>query len=58
MKIEIPNETGPRPMRGYTPWRVEEVGKLHHDAKVRTLTDSKVCIDDILLEVLDILAES
>jgi hypothetical protein len=30
-------------MRGYTPWRVEEVGKLHHDAKVRIMKDSKVC---------------
>jgi hypothetical protein len=29
-------------MRGYTPWRVEEVGKLHHDEKIRILTDSKV----------------
>lgn len=55
VKDEIPNETGPRPMRGYTPWRVEEVGKLHHDVEVRTMTDSEVRIDDILREVLDIL---
>lgn len=41
-KNEIPNEVGPRPMRGYTPWRVEEVGKLHHDENIRILTDSKV----------------
>ena len=57
MKNEIPNETGPRPMRGYTPYRVEEVGKLHDDAQVRIMTDSKVRIDGILLEVLDILTD-
>lgn len=57
VKNEIPNETGPRPMRGYTPWRVEEVGKLHHDVKIKIMTDSKVCIDEILLEVLDILTD-
>ncbi|TEY29268.1 hypothetical protein BOTCAL_0964g00030 [Botryotinia calthae] len=45
VKNEIPNETGPRPMRGYTPWRVEEVGKLHHDVKVRIMTDSKEHFD-------------
>ncbi|KAM0480931.1 hypothetical protein ACHAPX_003820 [Trichoderma viride] len=44
-KNEIPNEVGPRPMRGYTPWRVEEVGKLHHDEKIRILTDSKEHFD-------------
>ncbi|EHK21337.1 uncharacterized protein TRIVIDRAFT_93146 [Trichoderma virens Gv29-8] len=44
-KNEIPNEPGPRPMRGYTPWRVEEVGKLHYDEKVRILTDSKEHFD-------------
>lgn len=44
-------------MRGYTLWRVEEVGKLHHDVKIRTMTDSKVRIDDILREVLDILID-
>ena len=44
-------------MRGYTPWRVEEVGKLHYDVKIRTMTDSKVRIDDILQEVLDILTD-
>lgn len=43
VKNEIPNESGPRPMRGYTPWRVEEVGKLHHDEKIRVMADSKVC---------------
>lgn len=41
-KNEIPNEAGPRLMRDYTPWRVEEVGKLHHDENIRILTDSKV----------------
>ena len=56
-KNEIPNETGPRPMRGYTPYRVEEVGKLHDDAQVRIMTDSKVRIDGILLEVLNILTD-
>ncbi|KAF2464106.1 Clavaminate synthase-like protein [Lindgomyces ingoldianus] len=45
VKNEIPNETGPRPMRGYTPWRVEEVGKLHHDEQVRTMKDSKEHFD-------------
>ncbi|KAI9371759.1 Clavaminate synthase-like protein [Aspergillus egyptiacus] len=45
VKNEIPNETGPRPMRGYTPWRVEEVGKLHHDAKIRMMKDSKEHFD-------------
>ncbi|KAL2864799.1 Clavaminate synthase-like protein [Aspergillus lucknowensis] len=45
VKNEIPNEAGPRPMRGYTPWRIEEVGKLHHDAKIRMLTDSKEHFD-------------
>ncbi|KXG53841.1 Oxoglutarate/iron-dependent dioxygenase [Penicillium griseofulvum] len=45
VKNRIPNETGPRPMRGYTPWRVEEVGKLHHDAKVRIMKDSKEHFD-------------
>ncbi|ETS81754.1 hypothetical protein PFICI_06756 [Pestalotiopsis fici W106-1] len=44
-KNEIPNELGPKPMRGYTPWRVEEVGKLHHDEAVRMLTDSKEHFD-------------
>lgn len=44
-------------MRGYTPWRVEEVGKLHHDVQVRIMTDSMVRTDDILLEVLDILTD-
>lgn len=48
---------GPRPMRGYTPWRVEEVGKLHHVVKIRIMTDSKVRIDDMLLKVLDILTD-
>ena len=57
VKNEIPNETGPRPMRGFTPWRVEEVGKLHHDVKIRNTTDSKVRIGAILLEVLDILID-
>lgn len=44
-------------MRGYTPWRVEEVGKLHHDVKIRITTDSKVRLYDILMEVLDILTD-
>ncbi|PWY80873.1 Clavaminate synthase-like protein, partial [Aspergillus sclerotioniger CBS 115572] len=44
-KNEIPNEPGPRPMRGYTPWRVEEVGKLHHDPKIRKIIDSKEHFD-------------
>jgi isopenicillin N synthase-like dioxygenase len=44
-------------MRGYTPWRVEEVGKLHYDVDIRKMTDSKVCIDDILLKVLSILTD-
>ena len=48
VKNEILNEPGPMPMHGYTPWRVEEVGKLRHDVKIRTMMDSKVCIDDIL----------
>ncbi|KAJ5316972.1 hypothetical protein PENANT_c030G02250 [Penicillium antarcticum] len=45
VKNEIPNETGPRPMRGYTPWRVEEVGRLHRDARVRLMKDSKEHFD-------------
>ncbi|KAL6895413.1 hypothetical protein HDV57DRAFT_520774 [Trichoderma longibrachiatum] len=44
-KNAIPNEPGPRPMRGYTPWRVEEVGKLHHEEKVRIMKDSKEHFD-------------
>ena len=44
-------------MRGYTPWRTEEVGKLHHDTRIRRMTDSKVRVDDILLEVREILTE-
>jgi isopenicillin N synthase-like dioxygenase len=42
-KQKIPNDIGPKPMRGYTPWRVEEVGKLSFDNMVRSLKDSKVC---------------
>jgi hypothetical protein len=42
MKNEIPNDKGPKPMRGFTPWRVEEVGKLHHEDRIRLMTDSKV----------------
>lgn len=57
VKNEIPNETGPRPMRGYTPWRVEEVGKLHHDAKVRIMRDSKVRIDDLVVGRLMIMTD-
>ncbi|PYI10695.1 Clavaminate synthase-like protein [Aspergillus sclerotiicarbonarius CBS 121057] len=45
VKNEIPNEPGPRPMRGYTPWRVEEVGKLHYDPKIRDIIDSKEHFD-------------
>jgi hypothetical protein len=33
-------------MRGYTPWRVEEVGRLHRDERVRLMKDSKVRIGD------------
>jgi len=51
VKNEIPNETGPRPMRGYTPWRVEEVGKLHHNVKIRFITNSR----SILIKALDII---
>lgn len=57
VKNEIPNETGPRPMRGYTPWRVEEIGKLHHDVKIRIMTDSKVRVDGNLLVMWDILTD-
>lgn len=39
-------------MRGYTPWRVEEVGKLHHDSTVRMMKDSKVHTDDIVSKYL------
>jgi hypothetical protein len=42
VKQQIPNDSGPKPMRGYTPWRVEEVGKLSFDNMVRSLRDSKV----------------
>lgn len=44
-KSAIANIAGPRPMRGYTPWRVEEVGKLHHDEDVRKLSDCKEHFD-------------
>ena len=41
-------------MRAHTPWRIEEVGKLHHNKQVRIMTESKVHTNDILLEVLDV----
>lgn len=40
-------------MRGYTPWRVEAVGKLQES----TLMDSKVRIDGNLLVVLAMLTD-
>lgn len=45
VKNEIPNDKGPKPMRGFTPWRVEEVGKLHHEESVRIMKDSKEHFD-------------
>ena len=44
-------------MRAYTPWRIEEVGKLHHSKQIRIMTESKVRTNDILLEVLDVLSD-
>ncbi|KAF2724513.1 Clavaminate synthase-like protein [Polychaeton citri CBS 116435] len=40
-KNEIPNETGPRPVRGYTEYRIENIPLLHYDEKIRRMIDSK-----------------
>ena len=42
-------------MRGYIPWRVGEVGRLHRSRQFRIMTASKVRTNGILPEVLDVL---
>ncbi|KAI1759471.1 Clavaminate synthase-like protein [Hypoxylon sp. FL1150] len=44
-KLEIPNETGPRPMRGYTGLSIEYVSKLSSDEKIRIMSDTKEHFD-------------